>query len=171
MDAKYIEDSLWFLLGNLETPSKQYSNEEWNNTVDSVEQKLCEADFALFQIKHRFCNGLYIRECELQEGCVITGKIHKVHSVFNLLSGSVSMRTADKHKVMHAPFTKIVEPGTRVVVYSITDSRAQNVYPNPENKSVTEIEKDIYDVRSDHLTQQQFSRINAHLSNGNLALK
>lgn len=76
-----------------------------------------------FVTRHHFAPGQYAREIELPAGKVVVGKIHR-HAHVNVLSkGKVKVFTeGEGSKTYEAPLTFISQPGTKRVVYAVTDA-------------------------------------------------
>jgi hypothetical protein len=72
-------------------------------------------------VLHHFAPGMYGREILLPAGSLTIGKIHK-HAHLNVISmGKCRVLTEDGTKTFEAPYTFVSKPGTKRVVYAITD--------------------------------------------------
>jgi len=72
-------------------------------------------------LKHHFAPGSYCREIFIPQGMMVIGKIHK-HAHINILSkGHVLVYTEQGPEEFEAPRTWTSEPGTKRVVYAVTD--------------------------------------------------
>lgn len=72
-------------------------------------------------LKHHFAPGAYGREIFIPQGMMVVGKIHK-HAHLNVLSqGHVLVYTEDGPEEFSAPRTWVSSPGTKRVVYAVTD--------------------------------------------------
>lgn len=72
-------------------------------------------------LKHHFAPGSYCREIFIPAGMMVIGKIHK-HAHINVLSkGHVLVYTENGPEEFEAPRTWTSEPGTKRVVYAVTD--------------------------------------------------
>lgn len=72
-------------------------------------------------LKHHFAPGSYGREIFIPQGMMVVGKIHK-HAHLNILSqGHVLVYTEDGPEEFSAPRTWVSSPGTKRVVFAVTD--------------------------------------------------
>ena len=85
-------------------------------------------------LKHSFSDGIYVREIFIPKGTVLTGKIHKhAHPNF-LMMGEVSVITEEGGRErLKAPMSMISPPGTKRVVFAITDVIWITIHHNPKN--------------------------------------
>lgn len=71
--------------------------------------------------KHHFAPGAYARELFVPAGRIVVGKIHR-HAHVNVLSqGKCMVFTEDGLVELEAPHTFISTPGTKRVVFTLTD--------------------------------------------------
>lgn len=72
-------------------------------------------------VLHHFAPGMYGREILLPADSLTVGKIHK-HAHLNIISmGKCRVLTEDGVQSLEAPYTFVSKPGTKRVVYAITD--------------------------------------------------
>ncbi|NOT96233.1 MAG: hypothetical protein HOP00_07980 [Nitrospira sp.] len=72
-------------------------------------------------LTHHFAPGAYGREIHIPAGMLVVGKIHK-HAHVNILSqGHVLVYTEYGPESFQAPRTWVSEPGTKRVVYAVSD--------------------------------------------------
>lgn len=72
-------------------------------------------------LTHHFAPGAYGREIHIPAGMLVVGKIHK-HAHVNILSqGQVLVYTEYGPESFRAPRTWVSEPGTKRVVYAVSD--------------------------------------------------
>jgi hypothetical protein len=76
-----------------------------------------------FVTRHHFAPGQYAREIELPKGRVVVGKIHR-HAHVNVVSkGRVLVFTEGEGVIkIEAPATFVSTPGTKRVVYVLSDA-------------------------------------------------
>lgn len=79
-------------------------------------------------VSHHWADGVYGREVHLKAGDVVTGKIHRFSTLNILLSGEVSITTAEGIKRLVAPAIFTTEPGTKKVCHAHTDARFLNIH-------------------------------------------
>lgn len=115
--------------------------------MDEIEAAMAQnLDLLDLPITHRFTNGLYIREVELPQATLVTSKIHKTQHQFFLLKGMVTVWDKDGNEnTFSAPYFGITEPNNRRIVYAWCDSVWATAHPNPENKTIDEIENELFE--------------------------
>jgi hypothetical protein len=96
-----------------------------------------------FPLTHTFTNGQYVRESFMPAGYLFTTRIHKVEHPMFLMSGDVSILTADGFKRVKAPYYTITKPGTKRVVLTHEDTVCITVHPT-QSKTVEEVEKELW---------------------------
>lgn len=88
---------------------------------------------------HHFAPGVYSREIFIPMGMLVVGKIHK-HAHINILSqGRVLVYTEDGPEEFEAPRTWVSSPGTKRVVYAVTDVVWNTVHLNVNNETNTDL--------------------------------
>lgn len=77
-------------------------------------------------VTHRFANGLYLREIFMPAGSLVIGHIHTTQHFNVILTGAVSLVTADTDpEFLEAPHTFVSEAGTQKVLYIHEDCQWQ----------------------------------------------
>lgn len=84
-------------------------------------------------VEHVFGHGLYIRKMTIPAGTIFLGREHLKGHAVSLLKGSVILITPDSKQRIDAVTTVHTTPGYHMVVYTLTDIKAQTVHPNPEH--------------------------------------
>lgn len=83
---------------------------------------------------HHFCKGIYCREYFMAAGTVAVGMKHAKESFFLLVSGTARFSTAQGEMVtVSAPYMAVTQPGSKRVVYAITDATFLTFHPNPDD--------------------------------------
>lgn len=77
---------------------------------------------------HRFIPGIYERMIVMPPGAVIVGKIHKYATINWLVSGICEVATENGVEHLVGPFSWISEPGTKRIIYSVTESVWKTVH-------------------------------------------
>ena len=91
-------------------------------------------------VKHHFSPDSYAREILLPADSLVVGKIHH-HSHVNVISqGECYVLTEEGVKHLKAPLTFISEPGTKRVVYAVTDVVWTTIHVTSE-KDLAKIEE------------------------------
>jgi len=93
-------------------------------------------------VTHRFSSGCYLREIFMPKGTVIVGKIHATEHFNVILTGDVTVVTAEWTKRFKAPHTFISGAGVQKVVYIHEDCQWQTLHVT-NKKDIEEIEKDV----------------------------
>ena len=94
------------------------------------------------KILHHFAPGVYLREMQIPEGCLITGKIHKTEHICILSKGRVAVNDGIQEQIFEAPATRHSKPGAKRAIYAFEDSVWTNIHPT-ELCDPDEIEKEI----------------------------
>ncbi len=106
---------------------------------------------AFFELptKHLFPPGLYFREVFMKKGDIIFTRVHMIEHVA-IVSTGVGLVWSDEAgwKKISAPCSFITKPGTRRVIYIISDMIWGTVHPNPTNEK--DPEKIVDEVTYDH---------------------
>ena len=84
---------------------------------------------------HYFCKGMYVRELQIPEGVLLTGKTHKTEHVCILSKGEVTVWTETGMQRVSAPFTMVSGEGTKRVLLAHSDSVWTNIHVNPDNET------------------------------------
>lgn len=95
------------------------------------------------QVKHRFSEGMYIRECPIPKGQVVVGMIHRHdHPVF-LLKGSARVLTESGGvEELVAPYYAISPAGTKRLLMTHSDTVWVTTHANPDNcRDIEELER------------------------------
>lgn len=115
--------------------SKRESIASLASTLATKEQVDCP-------VTHRFANGCYLREIFMPKGTVIVGKIHATEHFNVILTGEVTVATAEWVKRFKAPHTFISGAGIQKVVYIHEDCKWQTLHVT-DKTDLDEIEKDV----------------------------
>jgi hypothetical protein len=115
--------------------------------IDEAEAILVDLPRVECPLVHRFTPGLYIREIFMPAGTMLTSKIHNTTHPFVVSKGRVNVIVDGRLEHIEAPYTGITTPGTRRVIYTITDVIWTTFHPLPyitgeeNNLSEDEIKK------------------------------
>jgi len=93
-------------------------------------------------VTHRFAPGCYLREILMPAGTRIVGKIHATEHFNILLTGFVTVITAEGSEDIKAPHTFISKAGVQKVVVVHEDCRWQTVHVT-NSTDLNEIEKEV----------------------------
>ena len=82
-------------------------------------------------VVHHFAPGLYARECHLNAGSIVVGKIHKHAHINTISKGKVRVFTEFDDEVLEyeAPCTFTSIPGSKRAVYAIEDTIWTTYHP------------------------------------------
>ena len=96
----------------------------------------------MWEYKHSFADGVYIREMRMKKGQLGFSAIHKHSYGFFLLSGTLASSKEDGVEEFIAPCYIISPQGAKRIVYAVEDCVITTVHANPTNtKDLKEIEK------------------------------
>lgn len=134
--------------------------------IDKLEAELL-ANFPVVDcpLTHRFTPGLYTREIFMPAGTLITSKIHKTEHPFVILSGVVKVWTEDEGVVeLSAGHVGITKPGTRRILYIVSDCRWATFHPLTEAENAAQdvdlIEARIIEPRNIEITGKYKALLN-----------
>lgn len=97
-------------------------------TIDEMEAAMAASighgyEHAAIHAVHRFTPGLYIRECHIPAGSIVTSATHKTRHPFVISQGRIRVISEAEGAVEYtAPHTGITEPGTRRILEAIEDT-------------------------------------------------
>ena len=83
---------------------------------------LDEVDCQDENLTHYFIDGVYARELFIPAGTAVIGRIHKYPRICIISQGDVSFVTEFGSRRVVAPFTEVMQPGTKTAVYAHTDT-------------------------------------------------
>ena len=96
----------------------------------------------MWEYKHSFANGVYIREMRMKKGQLGFSAIHKHSYGFFLLSGILASSKEEGVEEFIAPCYIISPQGAKRIVYAVEDCIITTVHANPTNtQDLKEIEK------------------------------
>jgi hypothetical protein len=96
----------------------------------------------MWEYKHSFANGVYIREMKMKKGQLGFSAIHKHSYGFFLLSGILASSKEEGVEEFIAPCYIISPQGAKRIVYAVEDCVITTVHANPTNtRDLKEIEK------------------------------
>tara|TARA_R110000824_G_scaffold68935_3_gene177702 strand:+ start:40 stop:522 length:483 start_codon:yes stop_codon:yes gene_type:complete len=114
-----------------------------DETIDLAEKLIIEnGDPIVCPLKHRFTDGMYIREVFVPAGSLFTTAIHKKQHPFVISLGKYKVYDGDNILVIEAPHTGITEPNTRRLIYAEEDTICTTFHIT-DKTDVDEIEKEI----------------------------
>ena len=97
---------------------------------------------SMWEYKHSFADGIYIREMKMKQGQLGFSAIHKHSYGFFLLSGVLASSKENGVEEFIAPCYIISPRGAKRIVYAIEDCIITTVHANPTNtQDLTEIEQ------------------------------
>lgn len=127
---------------------------EWQ-AINRWERQAAEGPQQMMPLDHVFTPGLYTRIIFIPAGTKCTTRIHLTEHPYVILSGTVAVwADGSGWHTIGAPFVGVTKPGTRRVIYAISDTIWMTTHANPENETDWEKigEKITYDpVRFGHL--------------------
>jgi hypothetical protein len=96
----------------------------------------------MWEYKHSFADGVYIREMKMKKGQLGFSAIHKHSYGFFLLSGILASSKEEGVEEFIAPCYIISPQGAKRIVYAVEDCVITTVHANPTNtQDLKEIEK------------------------------
>ena len=96
----------------------------------------------MWEYKHSFADGIYIREMRMKKGQLGFSAIHKHSYAFFLLSGVLASSKEEGVEEFIAPCYIISPQGAKRIVYAIEDCVITTIHANPTNtKDLDELAK------------------------------
>ena len=96
----------------------------------------------MWEYKHSFADGIYIREMKMKQGQLGFSAIHKHSYGFFLLSGVLASSKEEGIEEFIAPCYIVSPRGVKRVVYAVEDCVITTVHANPTNtRDLKEIEQ------------------------------
>lgn len=90
-------------------------------------------------VKHKFAEGLYIREIFNPANQLLITKVHNKQHTFFLMKGKMSIITEEGIQTIEAPYNGITEPNTKRLIYTHTDCVFTTVHA-AESQDIEELE-------------------------------
>ena len=87
----------------------------------------------LWEYKHSFADGLYVREMKMKKGQLGFSAIHKHSYAFILLSGLLASSREEGVEEFIGPCYVISPRGAKRIVYAIRDCTIVTIHANPTN--------------------------------------
>lgn len=110
-------------------------------------------------VTHHFCNGIYIRECFIPAGTVLTGRIHKHSHFCLLLIGDVEMASQDGNGRYQGPYLFKSSAGCKRLLRSFSDTVFLTLHPT-DKTSIEELENDLAVDTYDQYDQFKLTKTN-----------
>ena len=96
----------------------------------------------MWEYKHSFADGIYVREMRMKQGQLGFSAIHKHSYAFFLLSGILASSKEEGVEEFIAPCYIISPRGSKRIVYAVEDCVITTVHANPTNtKDLKKIEQ------------------------------
>lgn len=118
--------------------AERLGSDAWRK-IDQLEADIAalpEEMQARFPLNHVFTPGIYVRECFLPKGTLLTSRIHLTEHPFIISAGIVSVWDAVNGVVtLRAPYTGVTQPGTRRILFAHEDTIWSTIHANPDNET------------------------------------
>ena len=104
-------------------------------------QSLMQAgDTVELDVQHHFSDGLYARELFIPAGVCLVGALHKTKHMYMVVSGKCRVSSQYGNQEIVAPFMGETLPGTKRVIYALTDCVWVTYHPT-DLTDIKDIEK------------------------------
>ena len=118
--------------------AERFGSDVWQK-IDALEGELEQLPAEFLQplaLHHVFTPGLYVRECCMRKGQIVTTRIHLTEHPFIVSAGCVSVLNDDgTWQTIRAPYTGVTKPGTRRVIVVHEDTIWSTAHINPSNET------------------------------------
>lgn len=89
---------------------------------DQMESVMAEMEQVECKVVNRFTDGMYIRECHIPAGTILTSMTHKTEHPFVISKGSIMVTSDNEGSIVYeAPYTGITKPHTRRALHALSD--------------------------------------------------
>lgn len=105
-------------------------------------------------LRHFFADGVYVREITIHAGVALVGYIHMQACVTTVSKGKIIIADGDSTRIIEAPFTMAVPPGSKKAGYALEDTVWSDAYANPSN----ETDLDVLESQMTAETHEEFER-------------
>lgn len=159
------------IIGSLGGHKNEMPIDDWMHYVDKIEKKIIEScELGDMDTKHRFVNGIYIREVTFGPNQLVVSNIHNTEHPFVVFEGDVTVRTHKGIELINGPYLGQTKPMTRRILHSQNGCRWATFHiMNRPDESVTEImNRILYKRVNPLLSVTEQSIINCTVSNSNL---
>lgn len=104
-----------------------------DETLDIMQAKMLEMEQVSCPLTHIFTKGLYTRQIFMPADSLIISKIHKTQHIYNVSLGVVNVfnKIDDFAFTIQAPYIGITKPGTRRLLYVVSDCIWTTSHPLP----------------------------------------
>lgn len=92
--------------------------------------------------EHYFHGGMYCRKVFRHADVTVVGKVHKKEHFYLVVSGTVAVTTDDGVQVITGPHLLCSKPGTKRVVYSVTDAVCMTFH-RTDSTTVEDVEEEL----------------------------
>lgn len=144
--------------------------EHWMAFVDKQEKDMVGNPLVDLDTKHRFVNGIYIREVTMLAGQIIISNIHNTEHPFVIFSGSVTVRTHKGIQELNGPYLGVTYPMTRRIIHATQDCRwaTFHVMLRPDETVEEIMDRILYKRRNPLLSVTELREIEKKVNNTNL---
>jgi|SRR6478736_567170 len=146
--------------------NKEISDKVLGNSIDELEAVMLN-NFPVIDcpVTNRFTDGMYVREIFMPAGALITSKIHKTQHQYFILQGKAIVWIDGVEQVLEAPYIGVTEPGTRRVLYIVSDCIWATSHPNPDNETLEQIEERIIEKNDNPYLTEDMKKMIYKLQN------
>jgi hypothetical protein len=106
---------------------------EKSSQIDRLEYQLSQMKEAELPLTHFFTPGIYIRMAFAPAGSMFTTVHHNTEHPFILISGITDVISQDGSARITGPYLGFTQPGTRRVVYAVTDALYLTIHANHDD--------------------------------------
>jgi len=118
--------------------------------IDRIETDMVRLPQVECPLIHTFTPGLYSRQITMPAGTFLTSKIHLTEHPYVVSQGAVLVWIDGRVKEIKAPYMGVTMPGTRRVLFTLTETIWTTFHVTDETE-VDRIEEQIILKRDEHL--------------------
>jgi len=129
--------------------------------IDEVEGVIGMMPLVDCKLIHRFTPGMYIRDLFMPAGTIATTKIHRTEHPFEVVSGTIHIMLNGEVQKIEGPYLGITMPGTRRILYCITDVVWRTFHVNQDDcRDLLEIEDRLIEPHDNELLSEEIKSKN-----------
>jgi len=133
-----VFDEAWHRNALIEASKPQPLNIIGREKILTLEREIGKLPQYDCPLKHYFVDGLYVREIFIPAGCALVGYIHMQPCITTVSRGKIVISDVHTTRLVEAPFTMSVQPGSKKAGYAIEDTVWSDAYVNVDNETCIE---------------------------------
>ncbi len=134
--------------------SRETNRQEINNLEAAIKRIPGHGENDCLPLKHKFAEGMYVREIFIPKGMLIVGKIHRKSNPVFVMKGDISIFSEEGSRRFKGGDYLISQPGAKRVGYAHEDTTWVEVFATYETDLV-KLEEELIAKSFDELTHDE----------------